>query len=109
MIRLNLSLALLASVVMSFGTKPEDQKHPIRDEIVEGIKAKKTSWKPKEVEDNHLRHRTIDGIKNSMGHLGTSPAPLGSELMRTISHSAYDIFKSMTSMISKKDESFKLK
>ena len=84
-------------------------KHPVREEMVEAIKAKKTSWKPKEVHENHLRLRSVESIKNSMGHLGTSPAPLGAEMMQGIAHSALDIFKSMTSAMGMKDEVFKLK
>lgn len=44
--------------------------HPVRQEIVDEIKMKATSWKPKEVNKNHLRH--ID-VSKSMGHLGMTP------------------------------------
>lgn len=44
--------------------------HPVRQEIVDEIKLKATSWKPKEVNENHLRH--ID-VSKSMGHLGMTP------------------------------------
>ena len=72
------------------------EKHPIREEIVDEIKAKTTSWKPKEVSENHMRHRSVDSIKHSMGHLGTTPTSVGSEVFKSVTHGALDMFKKMT-------------
>lgn len=42
--------------------------HPVREEIVEDIKLKATSWKPKEVSQNHLRNtKDIAGLLGSLG------------------------------------------
>ena len=45
------------SVVMA-----KEVQHPVREEIVDEIKLKATSWKPKEVHENHLRHVPADKI-----------------------------------------------
>lgn len=86
-----------------------EKKHPVREEIVDAIKLKATSWKPKEVNENHLRHRTVDSIKNSMGHLGTTPTPFGADMLKGITDSAYGVFKSMTSVMGLKEQAHKLK
>lgn len=71
--KMNVMLAVLvATLSTTTCAKSAEMKHPIRHEIVDEIKLKATSWKPKEVEDNHLRHRSPESLKASMGHLGTS-------------------------------------
>jgi len=75
----------------------EASKHPIRDEIVNEIKLKTNSWKPKEVSSNHLRHRSVESIKTSMGHLGMTPTSIGAEMFKKVSRGALDMFKQMTS------------
>ena len=82
----------LASVDATSSESFLEQKHPIREEIVDAIKLKATSWKPKEVSENHLRHRTVDSIKNSMGHLGTTPTLFGADLLKGITDSALGVF-----------------
>ena len=86
---MNVSLAIMVANAAA----GKQQKHPIRHEIVDEIKLKATSWKPREVEENHLRHRSVESIKNSMGHLGTSPASLGADFFKSVTESAMDVFK----------------
>ena len=47
--------------------------HPVRQEIVDDIKLKTTSWKPREVHENHLRHVPQDQLGSLMGSLGNDP------------------------------------
>ena len=51
-----------AILTLACGAMAEDMKHPVRQEIVDEIKLKATSWKPREVEDNHLRHVPIEKV-----------------------------------------------
>ena len=83
--------------------------HPVRDEIVNEIKLKATSWKPKEIESNHLRHRTPESIKHSMGVLGTSPSFMPTEFLKTMAVGAGDLFKQVASNLGIKSEHFHLK
>ena len=76
----------------------EASKHPIRDEIVNEIKLKANSWTAKEVSNNHLRHRSVESIKASMGHLGMTPTSIGAEMFKKVSRGALDMFKQMTSV-----------
>jgi len=82
--------ALTAVVVVA------ESQHPVRDSIVEEIKLKATSWKPKAASENHLRHRSLDSIKASMGHLGVSPKFAPTDFLSTIAHTASDFFKQIT-------------
>ena len=106
---MNTCLALLAIAQLTEGTWVGDTKHPVREELVNSIKLKQSSWKPKEVNDNHFRHRSPESIKRSMGHLGMSPSPFGSQFFKTVTDSAMDFFKSMTSTLRQKEEVHKLK
>jgi len=81
------SVALLTVAVMA-----NEELHPVREEVVEQIKLRATSWKPKEVQDNHLRHKSVEGIKNSMGNYGTSRKSIGSEVFKKVAHGASDAF-----------------
>ena len=82
--------------------------HPIRHEIVEEIKLKATSWTPKAVEDNHMRHRSVEELKHSMGHLGTAHTSLGAEVLKQVTHGAYDMFRQITSVaLGKKEDANK--
>lgn len=56
---------------------------------------KTTSWKPKAVEDNHMRHKSVETLYHSLGHnhLGTTKTSKGTEVFRTITHGAYDMFR----------------
>ena len=49
------------------------KEHPVRHEIVEEIKLKAKSWKPREVAQNHLRHIPTENIHLMTGSLGMSP------------------------------------
>jgi len=89
---INLALALVAISAMV-----EASKHPVRQEIVNEIKLKTNSWTPKEVDDNHLRHRSAESLKASMGHLGMAPTSVSAEVFKTVSRGAMDMFKQMTS------------
>ena len=64
----------------------------MREEIVDEIKLKATSWKPKEVHENHLRHVPAHSIKNRFGHLGTTPFSKGAEAMTKITNGAISMF-----------------
>lgn len=48
-------------------------QHPVRQEIVEEILLRATSWKPRPVQENHLRHLDLAEIQGMMGLLGTQP------------------------------------
>lgn len=45
------------------------RKHPVRQEIVDDIRAKTASWQPMEVHENKLRHTDADKIHLRMGAL----------------------------------------
>ena len=107
--KMNTCLAILAIAQLTEGRSVGDMKHPVREELVNSIKLKQTSWKPKEVNENHFRHRSPESIKRSMGHLGMSPAPFGSQFFKSVTDSAMDFFKSMTSTLREKEEVHKLK
>ena len=88
---LKMNVCLVATTILTTVALAEE-KHPVREEIVNDIKLKTTSWKPKEVENNHLRHRSVESIRQSMGHLGTSRPTLGGEIMKTVKHGASEVF-----------------
>ena len=104
--------AFVLSLLLITFTLAEEQKHPVRDEIVNEIKRKTTSWKPKAVENNHLRHRSPDSIKRSLGHLGVSPSIVPTDFLKSMATSATDLFKKVASSFgidSIKNEHFKLR
>ena len=111
----NYALVLvIAALTASEVAASEAMKHPIRDEIVEEIKLKATSWTPKEVSANHFSQRSAESIKASMGHLGTAPTSLGAEMFKKVSKGAMSVFKQMTSAFgtsaaTDKDQAFHLK
>lgn len=88
-------LVTIATVSMA---EASAAKHPVREEIVEEIKLKATSWTPKEVGANHIRHRSVESIKASMGHLGTAPSSLGAEVFKKVTSGALDMFRQITSV-----------
>lgn len=64
--------------------------------------------------DNHMRHRSVESIKHSMGHLGTTPTSVKAEVFKSVTHGALDMFKKMTkvfggSVADEKDEMHRLK
>ena len=71
----------------------KEQLHPVRQEIVDDIMLKTTSWKPKAVENNKLRHRSPESIKNSMGHLGVAPSVVPTAWLKTMASGATSLFK----------------
>ena len=91
---MNLKLLFFALVQLQI---VKSEKHPVRDEIVDEIKLKATSWKPREVSDNPLRHRSVESLKASMGQLGVSEASLGSDMFKSVAQSAMDVFRQITS------------
>ena len=77
---------------------------------MEEIKQKATSWTPKEVENNHMRHRSAESIKRSMGHLGMSPRNPATDFMAHLAHGAFDVFHEITTSLGlKKEEVHRLK
>ena len=100
------SLVMLAAVAVA---SANDVKHPVRQEIVDEIKLKATSWTPKEVEDNHMRHRSVESIKSSMGHLGTSQTTIGADLFKSVTKGAMDVFRSISLVVGHKETSHRLK
>ena len=48
------------------------QYHPVREELVQEIKAKTSKWTPMEVEENHFRHVPVGEIQNTLGSLDAS-------------------------------------
>lgn len=92
-----MNLMMLAVLMTSFqvASAEEAAKHPIRQEIVDEIKLKATTWTPKEVSENHMRHRSVESIKGSMGHLGTSPASVGADVFKSVTQSAMDVFRNI--------------
>ena len=83
-----------------------DMKHPVREDIVEEIKLKATSWKPREVNENHLRHVPADKIHGRFGHLGTTPFSKGAEAMTKITKGAMSMFDQITSAMGLKAGAF---
>ena len=48
----------------------EDHLHPVRQELVDEIKAKTKTWKPREIKDNHFRGKTAKEIRDgTIGNL----------------------------------------
>ena len=83
--------------------------HPVRKEIVEEIKLKATSWKPKEVHENHLRHVPADKMHLRFGHLGSTPFSKGAEVMTKITKGAISVFDQVTSAMGLKGSVFEHK
>ena len=101
-----MNLMMLAVLMTSFqvASAEEAAKHPIRQEIVDEIKLKATTWKPKEVSENHMRHRSVESIKGSMGHLGTSQASVGADVFKSVTESAIDVFRNIRSTVTGRKE-----
>ena len=74
--------------------------HPVRDEIVDEVNLNAGSWRAKPVQDNHLRLRSPASIKNSMGHLGSSPSLVPSDFLKTMATGAQDFFKQVAKTFS---------
>ena len=92
-----MNLMMFAVLMTSFqvASAEEAAKHPIRQEIVDEIKLKATTWTPKEVSENHMRHRSVESIKSSMGHLGTSQTSVGADVFKSVTQSAMDVFRNI--------------
>ena len=45
------------------------QQHPVRQEIVDDIKARTTKWKPREVLQNHFIHTPVAQMHHTLGSL----------------------------------------
>lgn len=56
-----------------------------------------------------MRHRSAASIKNSMGHLGTTPQTLGSEVFKKVAHGAFDMFRHVSEAMGIKEEHLKLR
>ena len=74
-----------ASVALVLGFACADLQHPVREEIVLQIKENASSWKPKEVKDNHLSKVSSEEIRGRFGNLGSSPSLFSSEFRRGVS------------------------
>ena len=83
-----------------------DQKHPVREEIVKEIKLKATSWKPREVHENHLSKVSAEKIHGRFGHLGMTPFSKGAEAMTKITQGAMSMFDQITSAMGLKAGAF---
>ena len=55
-----------------FGAQAEGRLHPIRQSLVDEIKAKTTKWRPTEVAENHFRNVPVDTLYNSFGAMDMS-------------------------------------
>jgi hypothetical protein len=44
-------------------------QHPVRQDIVDEIKAKTTKWKPREVTQNHFSNVPLKQMLNTLGSL----------------------------------------
>jgi len=64
------SIVVLSSGVVAGSAESTSKLHPVREEIVDEIKKLATSWTPREVSDNHLRHVPVNNIQMQMGSLG---------------------------------------
>ena len=95
-------------LALALAAMAAEQQHPIREEVVEQVKMRTTSWKPKEVNDNHLRHKSVESIKNGMGNFGNTPKTLGSEFFKTVSHGAEFVYH-MVAKMGIKEEQYRLK
>uniref|UniRef100_A0A7S3I6F2 Peptidase C1A papain C-terminal domain-containing protein n=1 Tax=Favella ehrenbergii TaxID=182087 RepID=A0A7S3I6F2_9SPIT len=96
----------------AFAHADSQMLHPVREEIVEEIKLKAGSWKPKEVHNNKMRHRSPESIKRSMGHLGVAPSVFPTDFLKTMAGTAGNFFKQVASSVgldSLKNEHFRLK
>ena len=89
------SVSLLLALTLAVQAKKEQisQKHPIREDIVEEIKLKATSWTPKAVDENHMRHHSAEDLYRSAGNLGTTKSSVGADVFKTVTHGAYDMFR----------------
>lgn len=67
-----MKIGFIATLIASIAVAA-DQKHPVRQEIVDDIKLKATSWQPREVHENHLRHVPVQNLHGIMGSLGNTP------------------------------------
>jgi hypothetical protein len=55
-------ITLAVAVLLVCAVAGDDIKHPIRQEMVDSIKAKTSAWKPREVEQNHFRAIPLDRL-----------------------------------------------
>ena len=63
-----------ASVLLAVAASAASHsQHPIRQEIYDEILLKATSWRPKPIAQNHLRHMRVDEIEGMLGLLGNTP------------------------------------
>lgn len=58
-----IALGLLISSVVS-------KLHPVRQELIEEIKAKTNSWIPQELHENHLVSVPVELLQQKLGYLG---------------------------------------
>ncbi len=64
-------ITVLALFGMIKGNAPHTLKqHPVREEIVNEIKAKATRWTPKELEENYFRDVPIHRLQSKLGFIG---------------------------------------
>lgn len=64
-------VSLLAAIAYA------EKAHPVRQEVVDQVRLRTSSWQPRAVHENHLRHYAVD--KLPLGNLGTddySTSPL---------------------------------
>jgi C1A family cysteine protease len=64
-------ITLAATVLLVHSVAGLEVKHPIRQELVDSIKAKTKSWKPREIKENHFRDVPLDRLQRKFGLLGT--------------------------------------
>lgn len=65
-------ITLMCIGIIQAGVFNAKMKHPVRQDIVEEIKAKATTWKPMEVHENLLSLVPADDIQSKLGFLGAA-------------------------------------
>eukprot|EP00347_Sterkiella_histriomuscorum_P010152 403377404 len=65
------STALLVLIALFGISITKEVLHPVRQELVEEIKLKATTWQPREIHHNRLRDVRPEQIQKKLGNLGT--------------------------------------
>lgn len=69
-----MTLVALGIVSLSKAAILDTGKHPVRQEIVDQIKARTDSWTPQEVDDNHLKEVPAHKLQSKLGFIGYDSA-----------------------------------
>jgi hypothetical protein len=100
--KVNFIASILASIVCA--NTDQLKLHPVRQEIVDEIKLKTSSWQPREVHLNHLRHVPVDKLHTLMGSLGVDQMPVALKIGSEVFKFTGDQLHKITNLIGHKNK-----